>query len=278
MACRPIGWPWAAVCACGGCAGGAPLCRPWKRWLCSWLRSWQRIAVRDAEYTRDTAVLLKVPRCVLLRHHAVLDVWLRRHRAPLPPRCLCTVGFSFALGLHTARPIGPSNRPWAGGRKPLAATRTARADGTAGPLECATAVGQRLPAGRCRAEAKRRTASAADRGQHVREGRHVRVLAGRVGRHSGGARVVCCPHAGKRTRLRSRAPVRSHLPLWHASCVQCSGRMLRLGRSAWLLMRAVAVRFQLVLRCTHVHERALVRALLCACVFAHGTALLTSRS
>jgi hypothetical protein len=110
----------------------------------------------------------------------------------------------------------------------------------------------------------------------------VRVLAGRVGRHSGGARVVCCPHAGKRTRLRSRAPVRSHLPLWHASCVQCSGRMLRMGRSAWLLMRAVAVRFQLVVGCTHVHVRVLVRALVralpCACVFPHGTALVVSRS
>ena len=181
--------------------------------------------------------------------------------------------------------LGPSSRieSAVGGRKPLAATRTARADGTAGPLECATAVAQRRSAGRCPCGGKTsfvRTlaASAADRGQHVREGRHVRVLAGRVGRHSGGARVVCCPHAGKRTRLRSRAPIRSHLPLWHASCVQCSGRMLRMGRSALLLMKAVAVRFQLVVGCMHVHVRVLVRALPCACVLAHGTALVASRS
>jgi hypothetical protein len=117
---RP-GWPWLLWVRglCGRSAAVPPL-EAWKRRL----RSWQRIAIRDVEYTRDTAVLLKVPRCVLLRH-AVLDVWLRRHRAPLPPRCLYTVGFSFALGLHTVRPIGPSNRSIGsavGGRtEPLAA-------------------------------------------------------------------------------------------------------------------------------------------------------------
>ena len=244
------------------------------------LRSWQRIATRDAEYTRDTAVLLKVPRCVLLRHHAVLDVWLRRHRAPLPAHCIL---WDSAL-LWASTRLGPSAHRIGRGRADGSRSLRPEPQGPTVPLRRSSARQQLGSVGRPAVVVRRQsvvrtlTASAADRGQHVREGRHVRVLAGRVGRHSGGARVVCCPHAGKRTRLRSCAPIRSHLPLWHASCVQCSGRMLRLGRSAWLLMRAVAVRFQPVLGCTHVHVRALVRALPCACVFAHGTALVARRS
>ncbi len=206
-----------------------PPLEAWKRRL----RSWQRIATRDAEYTRDTAVLLKVPRCVLLRHHAVLDVWLRRHRAPLPAHC---IPWDSAL-LWASTLLGPSAHRIGRGRADGSRSLRPEPQGPTVPLRRSSARQQLRSVGRPAVVLRRQSV--------VRSNVNGFCCRSRSTRSRGSSRARSCWSGRSSQRRCSRRLLSScrqahslaklcacSLPFAaHVSCVQCSGRMLRLGRS-----------------------------------------------